>query len=157
MPGDNGFFPPVQYSALWTILGVGLLLLVVAWFVALHFITRPKPVRREPVPMSALPVAGPSLRETYLGLIDDVERAHAAGAIEFRQAHQQLSLIVREFAATARGVRAQYMTLEELRSTQLEPLAQTIGELYPGAFSGSERGTVSQSADRARLLVGQWR
>ena len=64
---------------------------------------------------------------------------------------------MREFAAQARGIRAQYMTLADLRALQLTPLSATVGELYPGAFSGLETGTVEDAADRARRLVGEWR
>ena len=38
----------------------------------------------------------------------------------------------------ARGVRAPYMTLADLRRTRHTPLADTIEGYYPGAFSGTE-------------------
>jgi len=157
MPDDNGFFPPVQYSPIWLVLGILILLLIVGWYVFVLVITRR---RRQDVasgdPLAGI-VPGPGLRETYLTLVDDVVRAHAEGALDSRQSHQRLSLIVREFAAQARGVRAQYMTLEDLRATQLTPLSATVGELYPGAFGADETGSLDVAADRARTLVREWK
>lgn len=157
MPDVNGFYPPVQYSPIWLLLGLLLILLIVGWFVFVLVFTRR---RRQAVtagdPLAGI-VPGPGLRETYLTLVDDVVRAHAEGALDFRQSHQRLSLIVREFAAQARGVRAQYMTLEDLCATQLAPLSATVGELYPGAFGADETGSLDVAADRARTLVREWK
>lgn len=158
MPDGSGFFPPVQYNVLWLLLGVVLLLVVIGWLVFVLWFTR-----RTPAPFAnSAYYAGPdfpgtSLRESYLGLIDEVERANREGALSSREAHQRLGLLVREFAAQVRGVRAQYMTLEDLRATPLGPLAETVGELYPGSFAGEESTTVSLAAGRARKLVGEWR
>jgi len=153
----NGFYPPVQFSPLWLFIGAGILLLILGWYVFVLLSTRR---RRLPVtgdPFAGIPLPGPALRDTYLGLVDDVVRAHADGTLDFREAHQRLSLIVREFAAQARGIRAQYMTLEDLRASQLTPLSSTVGELYPGAFSGQDAGSVEVAADRARRLVREWK
>jgi hypothetical protein len=49
------------------------------------------------------------------------------------------------------------MTLEDLRALRLGPLTSTVGELYPGAFSGQESGSVDAALARARHLVGEWR
>ena len=153
----GSFYPPVQFSPLWVILGVVLLVLVAGWIVFVLVFTRRRPQAVTGDPLPGIPYSVGTLRDTYLALIDDVGRAHAAGVLDYRQAHQRLSLIVREFAAQARGIRAQYMTLADLRALQLTPLSATVGELYPGAFSGIETGTVEDAADRARRLVGEWR
>ena len=158
MPGDESFFPPVQYSPLWFFLGVGIFVAIVIWYVAVIWFTRKRALREATgAPWTGLPQQGPSLAQTYLTLIDEVERASADGLLEFREAHQRLSLLVREFAANARGIRAPYMTLEDLRATQLGALTFTVGQLYPGAFSGSETGSVGEAAERARKLVREWR
>jgi hypothetical protein len=146
----------VQYSVLWTLLGLLLLLIVAGWYVFVFVSTRR---RRQQVAGDPLPMIphGPQLQQTYLELVDEVHRAYADGTLDFREAHQRLSLVVREFAAQARGIRAQYMTLEDLRATQLAPLSATVGEIYPGAFSGAETGSFDAAADRARKLVREWR
>jgi len=158
MPDGNGFYPPAQFSPLWFILGIVLILAVIGWYIFLIWFTRKRALREATgAPWTGLPQQGPSLAQTYLTLIDEVERASADGLLEFREAHQRLSLLVREFAANARGIRAPYMTLEDLRATQLGALTFTVGQLYPGAFSGSETGSVGEAAERARKLVREWR
>ncbi|CAN5325104.1 hypothetical protein BH11ACT2_BH11ACT2_11550 [soil metagenome] len=154
---DNGYFPPVQYSPIWLIIGVGLIVLVVAWIIVLLVITRRRPQAEAANPLAGLPADPVALRASYVSLIDEVAVAHARGALDFRQAHQRLSLIVRQFAGEARGIRAPYMTLEDLRALRLTPLSSTIGQLYPGAFSGQETGSVDTAVARARHLVSEWR
>lgn len=158
MPDGSGFYPPTQYSPLWFILGIVLILVVVGWYIFVLIFTRKRALRQPTGEQwTGLPAQAPSLAQTYLMLIDEVERASADGTLGFREAHQRLSLLVREFAANARGVRAPYMTLEDLRATQLGALTLTVGQLYPGAFSGAETGSVAYSAERARKLVREWR
>lgn len=158
MPGDSGFLPPVAYSPLWGILALGLILLVVGWVVFVLLFSRRGGVPRAPDLKSLpAPVLGPAVRNRYLGFIDDVTRKHDAGEIGYREAHHELSLVVRLFAAEVGGLRAQYMTLEELRAAGYDPLTDTVARLYPGAFSGTEHASVEQAAAEARKLVNQWR
>jgi hypothetical protein len=156
VPGADGFYPPVQYSAVWVVIGILILLLIAGWYVFVWVSTRRRREQIVPDPLAGtLPPT--SVRDTYLRLIDDVQRAHHEGSLSFGDAHQRLGLIVREFAAQARGIRAPYMTLDDLRAHQLTPLSATVGELYPGAFSGHETGSVAAAAERARRLVIEWR
>jgi hypothetical protein len=157
MLDGNGFYPPVQYSALWLILGIVILVIIIGWYVFVLVFNRRRAQPYASDPLPGIPHQGTALRDTYLTLVDDIARAHAAGELDFREAHQRLSLVVREFAAQARGVRAQYMTLEDLRATPLAPLTATVGEIYPGAFSGDETGSFAAAADRARMLVREWK
>jgi hypothetical protein len=157
MPDANGFYPPVQYSILWMLLGLLILLVVIGWYVFVFVFNRRRPQPYASDPLPGIPHQGTALRDTYLSLVDDIATAHAAGELDFREAHQRLSLVVREFAAQARGVRAQYMTLEDLRATPLAPLSATVGEIYPGAFSGDDTGSFDAAADRARRLVREWK
>ena len=64
--------------------------------------------------------------------------------------------MVRAFAAQAQGVRAQYMTLDDLRHTPHAALAQTVERLYPGAFSGRTDGSIDEATARASELVQRW-
>ncbi len=158
MPGVDGYFPPVQYQPWWVLIGILLILLVVGWIVfVLVFTRRRRQLAPVGNPLAGLPLDPHALRANYLSLIDEVAAAHATGALDFRQSHQRLSLIVRQFAAEARGIRAPYMTLDDLRALRLGPLTTTVGELYPGAFSGQETGSVDTAIARARHLVNEWR
>jgi len=53
-------------------------------------------------------------------------------------------------------VRAQFMTLDDLRKTPHRDLAATIERLYPGAFSGATSGSIDDATARASELVRSW-
>jgi len=156
MPGDESFYPPVQYSPLWFLLGVGIILLVVIWYILVAVITRKRPLPQSTI-QYAPPVLTASARDRYIGFIDAVYTRYTSGTIAYAEAHHELSGVIRTFAAEARGVRAPYMTLEDLRAARQEPLADAVETLYPGAFSGLEAGPVDVAVERARKLVAEWK
>jgi hypothetical protein len=154
MPGGESFFPPVQYSPLWLVLGVVVIALVIGWYVFVFLSTRPLP---EPQRAGGVvPGLTPPMREAYLARIDEVRERYGSGGIGFSDAHHELSALVRSFAAEARGIRARYMTLDDLRRTEHRQLAETVEALYPGAFSGELWGSIDDATDRASELVRSW-
>jgi hypothetical protein len=154
MPGGESFFPPVQYSPLWTVLGVVVLALVLGWYIFAFVSTRPEPPLQPPAGFTT--GLTPPLREAYLERIGDVSRRYSSGTLAFSDAHHELSALVRSFAAEARGIRAQYMTLDDLRKTEHHGLAATVEALYPGAFSGTATGSIDDATARASELVRSW-
>jgi hypothetical protein len=114
--------------------------------------------RPAPVPqfVGSLPELTITVRERYLGRIDDVARRYSEGDVGFSEAHHELSALVRSFAAEARGIRAPFMTLDDLRHTPHRELAETVEGLYPGAFSGSTTGSIGEATHRASELVRTW-
>jgi len=153
-PVDTGFLPPVHYSPFWMLLVVLILVAVVGWIVFVLVLTR-----RRSVPVYAaqpLPGMTPAARDGYLASIDEVGRRYSSGVVGFSDAHHELSALVRGFAAESRGLRAQYMTLDDLRHTPHGDLAQTIEQLYPGAFSGETGGSIDEATARASELVRRW-
>ena len=157
MPGDENFYPPVQYSPAWLLLGIGIFLLIALGNFLIWFFTRKKPEPIEPARGPYVPQLTPTVRERFIGFIDQVGARHAAGETSYVDAHHELSIIVRSFALEARGVRAPYMTLDELKATRHKPLADTIEEFYPGSFSGLEGEPVATAVDRAKNLVSEWK
>jgi hypothetical protein len=157
MPGGNGFYPPAQFSPIWFVIGVALLVIVVVYFVLVLVLTRRSRVQEDYVGLEGLPMSPYAVRDTYLALIDDVVRAHGEGGLGAREAHQRLAVVVREFAAHSRGVRAPYMTLGDLRASRVGPLADTVEALYPGEFGPDDARGVVTAAERARRLVSEWR
>lgn len=154
MPGGNGFFPPVQFSAVWTVLGVLLVLVVLAWFIVVPVLTRPR-TRREPTP-DELHAFALDTRSRYIELIDDVGVAHFRAEISGREAHQQLSSLVRGYAAETSGFPATSMTLTELRQLNLPGLTDAVAQYYPSEFGTRERGSVADSIEEAKRVVQQW-
>jgi hypothetical protein len=154
MPGGSGFFPPVQYSPVWLVIGVVILAVIAGWYLFVMLLTRRRP---EPVNLvGSIPELTTTVREAYLTRIDEVGWRYRNGSVGFSDAHHELSALVRSFAAEARGIRAQYMTLDDLRATPHADLAETVEALYPGAFSGESRGSIDDATARARLLVDEW-
>lgn len=153
MPDADGFYPPVAFSPWWVLLALAILALVTVGFVVILLATRTK--KADDVAATARTPA--DYRAVYLAQIDAVGVAYRAGRIGSAEAHQQLSLAVREFAGIVRGIRAPYMTLADLRGIHVDPLADTVAELYPGAFAEGAHSSVAQAEARARELVGGWR
>ena len=157
MLGDEVYYPPVQYSVLWLLLGFGIFVLIAVGYFLIWWLTRPKPQPIDPSRLQPAYVLTPTVRDRYLGLIDDVNTRHTAGETSYSEAHHELSSVVRSFALEARGVRAPYMTLADLRRTNHTPLADTIEGYYPGAFSGTEGESVARATERAKALVSSWK
>ena len=150
----GSFFPPVQYSPLWLVIGVVLMALVAGWILFVLLLTRRRP---EPYEFAgSIPQLTETVREAYLARIDDVRLRYDTGAVGFSDAHHELSALVRSFASEAQGVRAQYMTLDDLRRTPHRALAETVERLYPGAFSGTRAGRIDDAVHRANELVRTW-
>lgn len=156
MPGDESFFPPVQYSPLWFFLGVGIFVAIVIWFVAVIWFTRKRALPPPPPLPFSMPLPD-SARDRYLGFIDDVNAGYRRGALSYSDAHHELSVIIRAFAAEARGVRAPYMTLQDLRDGDHTALADIVEKLYPGEFSGRQDNPIEVAVSRAKGLVSTWR
>lgn len=161
MPTGNGLFPPVQYSPLWGMLALLVVLALAAFYVLVPYLTRSRETAApEPEPdTSWLPIDATALRSKYEQLITDVEAAHNRGELSLRAAHQRLSLVLRLFAYETSGIRAPQMTLgelRELRDARAVPLTAAVAKLYPGAFEAIERGSMVEAADVARRVVHSW-
>lgn len=159
MPTGNGLFPPVQYSPVWAVLALVVVLALVAFYLLVPYLTRSREAPAGEIDTSWLPVDVPALRGKYEQLITDVETAHNRGELSLRAAHQRLSLVLRLFAYETSGIRAPQMTLgelRELRDARAVPLTDAVARLYPGAFEAIERGTMVEAADVARRVVHSW-
>lgn len=155
VPGDNGYYAPMQYSVLWPILGLVLLGLVVVWYV--WMIRHVRRRAKAPETPAFVPPSTEVLRSRFFGLIDQIEGEYASGAVTSRIAHQQLGRIVRMYAQESRGVRAQVMTLDDLNRAELFPVAQAVSAYYPAEFRELESGSVRDAAAIARGVVDTWR
>ena len=157
---DADPYPLSQYGLQWLLLALVLALLIVAWYVLL-----PRLVRRFTRPRVAAARVEPPRRPTPLQTakqmafdrISAVEEAVKAGRTDVRDAHIELSAILREFASTTTGIDARSMTLTELRASRLDAIATVVATYYPIAFGVPEHSTLSGAADRAREVLAAWR
>ncbi|WP_457962618.1 hypothetical protein M1E17_13860 [Arthrobacter sp. D1-29] len=155
MQDDPGFYPPLQYSAVWMWLGLALLALVMGWYAWVFLSTREP--RQQPVAPRFTPpsdVAG--LKEAYLRRIDAVAADAEAGLLTARESHQELSLLVRKFVRDVTGVDAPRMTLAELQRHPLPVAAHAVSRIYPGEFGPGPLPPVARSAESAREAVRLW-
>lgn len=153
MPGDNGFFPPAQYSPWWAALGVALLVLVIAWYFVVPWLTRATPIISDAAARAAM---GPIVRERYVEAIEDVGLRYDRAELTSRQAHQKLSTLVRAFAHESSGYPASAMTLSELRQLGLPGLTAAVERFYPAEFGTAGTGSVPAAVIDARQVVLEW-
>lgn len=147
--------PAVNYWMIWGFVGGFLVLAVIAYYLWAYLSTLP----RRRLPQLATPSPAPDLGEVrarYLGRVDDVEGRYRAGALSTRRAHAELSVVVRDYVAEATGVRADRMTLSELRRTQLYGTTHTVEQFYPIVFGSREYRGVAQGANAARSVITTW-
>ncbi|MBB6403222.1 hypothetical protein [Arthrobacter sp. AZCC_0090] len=154
MQDNPGFYAPLQYNDQWIWAGCGLLLLVACWLGWVLWPNRRTTVA--PAPAGVPPSGLPGLRERYLAGIDAVVADAGAGRIPERDAHQQLSILLRAFASEASGVDATRMTLQELHRNGLRPIAAGVAGMYPAEFGPGQQGAVAESAEAARQAVLAW-
>lgn len=159
MPGDSEFFPPVQYLPLWGILGFILLLVIAGWYVFLLVSTRagrvatPAETGASGVPLRTTE----TLRTQYLERIELLRRSHESGAVDAREAHHQLSQIVRSYVSEREGQQTMQLTLSDLRATRFTSLTDAVEKLYPGAFGVGAGIGVDRAVEQANRLVSTWR
>lgn len=160
MPTDAtpSFYAPVGYPLWWLLAGVALILACLGWvgWVWLH--TRPG--NDAGVPDFVAPRNPETVRSKYQGVIAGICSRHDAGELPGRAAHRELSTAVRSFVHEMTGVKAQRMTLAELRARQLPLVADAVAAFYPAEFGVAGDGPgadVSSSAAIARDVVSSWR
>ena len=126
---DGEFLPPVQYQPWWGLLGFLILVVVVGWYIWLFVSTRASKARSEVTQQSVYRPTAEAIRAHYVGLIGQTKAAHAAGQLDRREAHHQLSLLLRSYVDEREGVRTLHMTLKDLRTNPLTPLSDAVARL----------------------------
>lgn len=151
--------PNMAYQVRWLILGLILLLLVLVWSFLIIFLTRKRTTRTidNSVLQTVPPVDLASLQSKYLALIDQVTVRHNNREISSRQAHQELSYLIRIFVYEARGQKLQTFTLSDLKRTSYTKIAETIEKYYIPEFSKIEAGNVLESVALAKEVISTWR
>jgi hypothetical protein len=152
MPAAGEFTGPVGYSAIWVVLAVGLVVLVVAYYVA---VARWGAAGFVPdTEASALEEA----RADHLRRIAAIESSVRSGRLPLRAAFQDLSLAVRSFVHEVTDVPARYLALEDLRGSADPKVADAIARMYPPEFGPDDVAPkeLLASLEQARELVTTW-
>ncbi|MEV7604513.1 hypothetical protein AB0N65_03605 [Paenarthrobacter sp. NPDC089322] len=152
MDDEASFYAPLVYQQHWLWLGLALLLIVTGWYA---WLLLPRAIKRSAI-LSETTHDLESVRAACLRAIGAIELDVDGGRMLERDAHQRLSLLVREFAAAATGLPAASMTLEELRRHGLDHFAVRIARIYPNEFAPVAVQSVRDSANAAREAVEAW-
>lgn len=158
MPDIDDFFPPLGYDWWWWLVLPLFLALLVVWIVLSKRVARMPGWRRRGSAPSApkvlpLPV---DVRRKALARIASVEQRVNDGDLSPRDAHIELSEILRELAYYTTRFDARAMTLQDLRRAGLSRLADTIATFYPVNFAPPEAIEAQPAVDAARTAVSQW-
>ena len=158
-PNIDPFFPPMNYDWPWWLVLPLFIALLIAWILLSRRFARMRGWRRRigpaPTPVKLLPLPVDVRRKAFTK-IDDVERRVQSGELSPRDAHIELSGILRELAFYTTRFDARSMTLTELRSVGLSRLADTVSQFYPIAFAPGEAIDARNAIDTARQAVAQW-
>lgn len=149
--------PPIQYSLLWLIVGLILLLCIIGWFGAVIWITRHKPANTL---ANLKPASSQSdmdaLKAKYLKLIDECYQSYQQKHTTLRGLHRGLSMAVRYFVYEARHFPAPRLTLADLKRAPYPKLTKVVTEYYSKEFAAIESGDPLQSVQAAKEMVTQW-
>jgi hypothetical protein len=155
VPGmPEEFSAPVAYDDRWLWIAVALVVLVLAYYLASWWFTRPPRVRV----VARAPVDVPDARAQHLARIDELVAQVHAGRVSARGGHQQLSEIVRSWVATVTTLPARTMALADFRDRAPNELVEAIELMYPPEFAPDVDAvaTFDDAVHRARGLVGSW-
>lgn len=149
--------PPIQYSLIWLIIGLTLLLAIVAWYGALFWMTR----RKEAETLADLKSLSPNndlpaLKAKYLKLIDECYRSYQQNQTTRRGLHRGLSMVVRYFVYEARHFPAPRLTLADLKRAPYPQLSKLIEQYYSSEFAAIEHGDPEAAVAAAKELIQQW-
>lgn len=153
------FFPPQNYAWPWWLVLPLFIVLLVLWIVLSGRLAKMRGWKRRTEPVAAprdplpLPV---DVRVQAMTDISQVEAQVAAGTMTARDAHIELSGILRELAFFTTRYDARSMTPDELRAVGLSRLADTVSHFYPIAFAPAEAVDASSAIATARQAVAQW-
>ncbi|MCR8671063.1 hypothetical protein [Agrococcus sp. HG114] len=147
-------YGPFGYGP-WWLLGALALLVVIAAYAFSWLLTRPRGIL-EPPPPPPVPIDVRSVKQKYLGMIDEVAAEHAAGELGPRELAQRLSLVLRFFAHESTGVVAEVMTLRDLGEADLPSVEGAVAQYYPSSFARSARHDPDAAIGAARQVVATW-
>jgi hypothetical protein len=148
VPADDRIFAPSGHGAVW--LGLGVLALV-AGVGLIGFATRPLWSRRSP-PVTAIARA----KARSLGRLDEITAGVAAGGIDARAAHHQVSRTLRQFAVDLGAAGAPAMSTTALRAAGFDPVARAVGDLQVPQFHPTPHADVLMSIGAARDVIAEW-
>jgi hypothetical protein len=145
---------PSPYSALWLWAGLALLSVVIAFYVGVFVWTLPADRLRKLPWIRSL--HSTLLRRRFSRAIRAIDARCRAGEISAAEAGHQMSRTLRSFLALATGTPAQYMHVEDIRSSDLGKTASLFASLNDAQFNTASQVEISQVGSTAEELIRSW-
>ncbi len=145
---------PSPYAASWLWFGLLLLSAVIAWLTGVFVWTLPADRLRSIPWIRSLHAK--LLRRKFSRCIRAIEARYRAGDLSAAQASRQMSRTLRSFLHQATGTRAQYMHLEEIRSSGLADAAPLFSALNDAQFNSASPVEISEVGATAEELIRSW-
>jgi hypothetical protein len=145
---------PSPYSSWWLWIALALLLAVIAWCAGVLVWTLPaERLRKLPVVRTA---HAKLLRRRFARTIRSIDERHRVGDLSAAEASAQMSRAMRSFLHQATGTRAQYMHVDEIRSSDLAEAAPLFSALNDAQFNATSPVEVSKVGATAEELIRSW-
>ena len=145
---------PSPYASSWLWFGLTLLALVIAWCVGVFVWTLPAD-RLRTIPWIRS-VHAKLLRRRFARAIRSIDGRHRAGELSAAQASAEMSRTLRSFLHQATGIRAQYMHVEAIKSSDLAEAAALFQALNDAQFNTASPVEISQVGSTAEELIRSW-
>lgn len=156
MPDDLLEFvsAPPGYSLLWLWLGLAMIALVIGWYALVLVGTMPSHrLRRVP---GVEELHAKLLRHRFAKTVGTITRQHRDGELSAEQASAALSSTLRSFLHQATGIRAQYMQLRAIATSDLAAAAPMLEALGSAQFDRASTVDVGTLGDRTEDLIRSW-
>lgn len=139
---------------MWLWLGMALLILVIVWYALVLVVTMPSHrLRRIP---GVEELHGRLLRHRFAKTVSTITRRHRDGELSPEQAGAALSCTLRSFLHQATGIRAQYMQLGAIATSDLAPAAPMLEALGSAQFDRTSTVDVGTLGDQTEELIRSW-
>lgn len=151
-----GLQEPFAFAIKWLLIGIALLLLAFAigLLIRSYGKNRQPEEGKERTPRRR---RAWTARKRSLQNLESLEADLAAGRIDNRQAHLQLSREIRRFAHTMTGVHVENMTLSEIRKLNDPHLTGLMELCYASEFSPSGGTDAAKDIAKSKELISTWR
>ncbi|MBQ6469169.1 MAG: hypothetical protein IJJ50_03845 [Lachnospiraceae bacterium] len=146
---------PFDYAILWIEIGAGLILAAGLVWLLLH-LPEIKAQNWREIPLVRR-VRIYFRKKKHTKNVRRIEKEFAEHKIDGRNAYQQISKEVRQFAQAATGVPIESLVYSELVMMNYPELTNLIGQLYVPEFAVYSQADVAGIIRRSKELIKKWR
>ena len=130
-------------------------LVVIAWYVGVFVWTLPAE-RLRSIPVDSSLCTRSCCGARFARTIRSIDERYRAGELSAAQAGRQMSRTLRSFLHQATGTRAQYMHVDDIKSSDLAEAAPLLAALNDAQFNTASPVDVSEVGSTAEELIRSW-